>query len=558
MQSGCPPLRYREVKREHPDILFGKSCQELPVHDISKLSKEMFAACTGPKGGLTRVNRGGRPIKTDDPEVSFIDDEELTKSRSQDINKNLEDVRSQNGINGVDNDQNSDKGDCYPSICHVFRERQNSCQLTFKKQGIRLLFFLNINGCYSLTENEDADEDVPRNSDCEIAGIKNWNLLHKCAYGKAITLYECHPITRENAGEPIADTFAMVARKNNAILALADGVNWGPKACLAARCAVHGCIDYLNKALFSNEVKMETTMDIFVCLLRSFHAAHNLILMENGMLTTLCAAFICQLKNRKEFVVCTCNVGDSLAYVYSQKYGVREITQGSHDIYSMRDMRDALGALGPVDGQNPELNNLTISMTLVEPGDIVFLTSDGISDNFDPVVGKFALPKKPDDTNRNSNHSTKVKSNSSTKGGTLERNKSSKRFKRLHCNTPNEDDIIPPMCLPIVEAYQRHELTLLRMEDLLKNGVTIGDKPCESAQNLCDQLIDFATKLTIAKRRILEDPDLYHNKQVQSECSTPTELKEITNNEQRNLRKKIGPKLSTVPGKLDHASCCCL
>jgi hypothetical protein len=67
---------------------------------------------------------------------------------------------------------------------------------------------------------------------------------------------------------------------------------------------------------------------------------------------------------------------------------------GSHDIYSMRDMRDALGALGPVDGTNPELNNLTVAMTVVERGDIVFLTSDGISDNFDPVVGKFAIPKK--------------------------------------------------------------------------------------------------------------------------------------------------------------------
>ena len=60
----------------------------------------------------------------------------------------------------------------------------------------------------------------------------------------------------------------------------------------------------------------------------------------------------------------------------------------------MRDMRDALGALGPVDGQNPELNNLTCSMTYVDEGDLVFLTSDGISDNFDPVVGKFVLPKK--------------------------------------------------------------------------------------------------------------------------------------------------------------------
>lgn len=57
-------------------------------------------------------------------------------------------------------------------------------------------------------------------------------------------------------------------------------------------------------------------------------------------------------------------------------------------------MRDALGALGPVDGTNPELNNLTVAMTITDPGDIVFLTSDGVSDNFDPVVGKFAIPRK--------------------------------------------------------------------------------------------------------------------------------------------------------------------
>ena len=90
-------------------------------------------------------------------------------------------------------------------------------------------------------------------------------------------------------------------------------------------------------------------------------------------------------------------MGDSLAYVYSPSNGhVREITQDSHDIQSNRDMRDALGALGPVDGINPELSNLTYSMTFVEPTDIVFITSDGVSDNFDPVVGKFCVPLKSD------------------------------------------------------------------------------------------------------------------------------------------------------------------
>lgn len=65
----------REVKRDHPDILFGKSCQELPVHGIASLSQEILAAHTGPKGGLTRVNRAGHHVKADDPEISFIDED---------------------------------------------------------------------------------------------------------------------------------------------------------------------------------------------------------------------------------------------------------------------------------------------------------------------------------------------------------------------------------------------------------------------------------------------------------------------------------------------------
>lgn len=140
-----------------------------------------------------------------------------------------------------------------------------------------------------------------------------------------------------------------------------------------------------------------TTREVFVSLLRSFWEAHACILEVGGALSTLTTAVVLPLGDTHtgKHIVCSCNVGDSLGYVYSKKYGVREFTQGSHDIQSMRDMRDALGALGPVDGNKPELGNLTLSMTMVEPGDIVFLTSDGISDNFDPVVGKFAEAYTP-------------------------------------------------------------------------------------------------------------------------------------------------------------------
>jgi serine/threonine protein phosphatase PrpC len=99
-----------------------------------------------------------------------------------------------------------------------------------------------------------------------------------------------------------------------------------------------------------------------------------------GSLTTLTVVIILPLNDDKyfgQFVVCSCNVGDSLGYAYSKVHGVREFTQHSHNINDMRDMRDALGALGPVDGNKPELGNLTLSMTIVDQGDIVFLTSDG-------------------------------------------------------------------------------------------------------------------------------------------------------------------------------------
>lgn len=273
----------------------------------------------------------------------------------------------------------------------------------------------------------------------------------------------------------------------------------GEKACLAAKSAVHGCIHYLNKTIFddislfefepkksenspkrqtrtktepkttrnieklteytleNNENRISNTMEVFICLLRAFNCAHNLILENQGMLTTLTVLVVLPLKpsnlkktredtgddstsgahaaqstgnstlprthkireeklqgidnssvshklqstvdksssvkknetdkyntniqqrpqnssdekfahlkkrddkigddksggvpHVEKYVCCACNVGDTLAYVYSQKYGVRELTKGSHDVYCNRDMRDALGALGPVDGK---------------------------------------------------------------------------------------------------------------------------------------------------------------------------------------------------------------
>ena len=189
-------------------------------------------------------------------------------------------------------------------------------------------------------------------------------------------------------------------------------------------------------------------------------------------------------------MACACNVGDSLAYVYSTSTGhVREITQGSHDIQSNRDMRDALGALGPVDGVNPELSNLTCSMTQVEAGDIVFLTSDGVSDNFDPVVGKFCVPQRQErpqtaganvSQNQNINTNNMTMSENPTNHDSRHNPQNGKRLSNAKKGTlHHKNEAVKngsatsqsgSFSLPAIAAYQRHELTLLRMEDLLNNG----------------------------------------------------------------------------------------
>lgn len=106
--------------------------------------------------------------------------------------------------------------------------------------------------------------------------------------------------------------------------------------------------------------------------------------------------------------------------------------------------------------------------------------------------------------------------------------------------------------LPLVSAQQRHELTLLRMEDLILNGVNnVHYRPPlppkkMTAKELCKLMVDFSTKLTMAKRHILEDPELYSdNEDVQGSEAFDKE---------RRRRRLVGAKLVQVPGKLDHAS----
>lgn len=383
----------------------------------------------------------------------------------------------------------------------------------------------------------------------------------------------------------------------------------------------------MNTSLFglTPDCTASSTKEVYICLLRSLWEAHDCILEVGGALTTLTVAVVLPLggENSGRYVVCACNVGDSLGYVYSKKHGVREFTEGSHDISSNRDMRDALGALGPADGNKPELSNLTLSMTTVDSGDIVFLTSDGISDNFDPVVGKFAeawtktemitpkptnskhnilapkrqnksasalntklkntmaptklprtrrLPSEEPSTSSSTSTSSSLSSSISTnQRHTLQKSISTSpsvpvRPQLMRSKTLIEPRILnhqrqhivsipkSPSGLPYVTGPQRHALTLLRLEDLLSYGINGNLCPCASARRLCQLIIDFVRMITSARRKTLEQRELFY-KIITGPDGIRREV-EMNRVQHRSARRRIveSAAFAALPGKLDHAS----
>ena len=64
-------------------------------------------------------------------------------------------------------------------------------------------------------------------------------------------------------------------------------------------------------------------------------------------------------------------------------------------------------------------------------------------------------------------------------------------------------------------------------------------------------MVDFCQRLTVAKRKILEDPELYPE---YTRHALPDS--DALRLDQKMRRRKVCEKLAMVPGKLDHATIC--
>ena len=347
-----------------------------------------------------------------------------------------------------------------------------------------------------------------------IAGVSNWRLPINEADGASITLYEHKHLTTNHHGDPIADVYAVIARPNNAVLAVADGCNWGPKPRQAARCAVRGSMEYLNQKLYDSTSMPQDTQELIRTMLRSFHSAQKMIVQNDGTTTTLCVAVVCELsepRGEHKWGLCVVSVGDSPCFVWQSKTGlVHEVTSAAHDGRA-RDMRDSGGCLGTNFGSEPDLGNLICCFVPVSDGDIVFLTSDGVSDNFDPVImheGSVA----PEGERR----PQEGREEAGGGGGGL----------------------------PTFNAKQRQARLLTNISELLQWAKFSSAKEQLDATDVREAVVSYVIDATTVKRSYLEksDNELHADNTGFSE------------KEKRERERGIQKECKTYPGKLDHAT----
>ena len=349
------------------------------------------------------------------------------------------------------------------------------------------------------------EEDKVRKSKTptEHAGIHWGQKWNQNAYGVAVSLYEEDRLKGRTMGEPIADVFAVVRRRNCSFMALADGCGWGVKPRLAARSAVKAAIDYLNTHLHD----IKSTHRLSKLMIEAMFESQQLILDNEATLTTLIITAVVPTKGDSgtEWAAMSLSVGDSSSYVYDPSTKLIYPLQARME----RDgVTDCGGCLGPQVGVDPDLENLVLSFSGVQPNEIVFLVSDGISDNFDT---KFNIHAEP----RTMNEST------SSYGKIIQ-----KIFKNP-------------------KALTREEKCNLKMSEIVKDYFSKQEGIVSTSQELCVAMVNYALSVTQEKRGYLEIA-------LSSNYPSRSVL--------RDKNPELYEKIKKATGKLDHATvvACCV
>lgn len=237
-------------------------------------------------------------------------------------------------------------------------------------------------------------EELPKHKVVSVRGQGIWKIDgqdfdESFVSTRSISTYP-HLPSGEKDGDPIADRLFVQMHENRAIVAVADGCNWGKRPQMAARDAVEAVSVYLA----DKQSNIRDVQDAGHFLLRAFSEAHKKIITgkediwEAGT-TTLLSALCLELEPVNEgdpkWALLCASVGDCKAFICSRTTKeVVDVTAGNRD--NVVDGRDPGGRLGPYIGEHgwPDLRNLRLYFCTCSPEDIVVIMSDGVHDNLDP------------------------------------------------------------------------------------------------------------------------------------------------------------------------------
>jgi len=247
-------------------------------------------------------------------------------------------------------------------------------------------------------------EDLPKIKVASVRGPGVWKIDGEdfdeaFLSTRSVSTYPKLP-TGEKDGEPIADRLFVQVHENRAMVAVADGCNWGKRPQMAARDAVAALSWYLT----DKQEMIKDLQDAGHYLLRSFAEAHKRIvagkedIWEAGT-TTLIGVLCLELEPAQEgdpkWGILCASVGDCKAFIATRGgKDVVDVTSGNRN--NVLDGRDPGGRLGPYVGQGwPDLRNLRLYFSPCEADDLVMIMSDGVHDNLDPqTLGKIPADLK--------------------------------------------------------------------------------------------------------------------------------------------------------------------
>eukprot|EP01129_Flabellula_baltica_P014922 TRINITY_DN7309_c0_g1_i1.p1 TRINITY_DN7309_c0_g1~~TRINITY_DN7309_c0_g1_i1.p1 ORF type:complete len:1128 (+),score=201.40 TRINITY_DN7309_c0_g1_i1:430-3384(+) len=226
--------------------------------------------------------------------------------------------------------------------------------------------------------NSDFDKHMIQDKeDCEMNVFKDFTAV------KTISTYP----SQSQGSRIVCDTYRGMIMGNRLIMSIADGCNWGNRSKEASKRAVEAFINHTCNAEIQSTINETDACNNI--LLQAIQKAHESIVEGKEYIwdagsTTLLGTMLVKLEKEEQYMIIGVSVGDCKLFHWNSKtQSITDITYGNRK--NARSSKDCGGRLGPtLEGGAPDLRNLSSYFWPCHEGDIFFLVSDGVYDNFDP------------------------------------------------------------------------------------------------------------------------------------------------------------------------------